>query len=143
MHANHSIEDNFALPAERTLQGRAALVVRNLDVVLLLLAAVPALLLGVPALGFCIGAGAWLLQRLLQRADRGWVSRAREPRNVLGLNIAEAFGRIWLLAGAIVAAGVIGGHEDGLAAAVTIFCAYSVAFVIRVLSGPPQARVSR
>lgn len=134
------MEDSFGLRTGR--QGlEAGAFLRNLDVVLLVLAVAPALLLGVPALGFLIGAGGWILQRVLQHLDRGWVMRpGREPRTVLGLNVAEAFGRIWLLAGAIIAAAVIGTRHDGLAAAVTIFCAYSVAFVIRVLSGPPDKR---
>lgn len=131
------MEDPIALRAPR--QGLDARVLaRNLDIVLLVIAAAPALLLGAPALGFGIGAGAWILQRILQKADRGWVMRpGRAPRAILGLNTAEAYARIWLLAGAIVASALIGGHKDGLAAAVTIFCAYSVAFVTRVLSGPP------
>jgi hypothetical protein len=139
MHANHSMEDSFGLRSGRA-GGQAAMLLRNLDLVLLALAAAPALLLGAPALGFAIGAGGWVLQRIVQRADRGWIMRAREPRNLLGLNIAESFGRIWLLAGAIIIAAVVGGRHDGLTAAVTIFAAYSVAFVIRVLSGPPAGR---
>ncbi len=118
--------------------GRRSLsILRYLDVALVLLAAVPALALGAPALGYAIGAGAWIVQRALAQFDRRWVGRAAEPRAQLGFNLFEAFGRIWLLAGAIVIAGVAGGRADGLTAAVTIFCAYSVAFAIRVLSGPP------
>lgn len=142
MHANHPIEDPLTLSAERAGLEPAALL-RNLDLVLLAIAIAPALALGVPALGFAVGAGGWVLQRVVQRADRGWVTRAREPRTLLGLNIAESFARIWLLAGAIIVAAVAGGKHDGLAAAVTIFCAYSVALVIRVLSGPPSARAKR
>ncbi len=133
------MEDSFGLRPGRA-GAQAAVLLRNLDLVVLALAAAPALLLGAPALGFAVGAGGWVLQRIVQRADRGWIMRAREPRTLLGLNIAESFGRIWLLAGAIIIAAVAGGKHDGLAAAVTIFCAYSVAFVIRVLSGPPEGR---
>ena len=86
---------------------------------------------------------AWVLQRILAHADRRWISSTREPRTQLGLNLAEAFGRIWLLAGAIILAGVAGGRADGLTAALTIFGAYSVAFAVRVLSGPPQRTVHR
>jgi hypothetical protein len=112
-------------------------ILRYLDVVLVLLAAAPALALGAPVLGYAVGAGAWILQRVLAQLDRRWVGKAAEPRTQLGFNLFEAFGRIWLLAGAIVIAGVAGGRADGLTAAVVIFCAYSVAFVIRVFSGPP------
>lgn len=112
-------------------------VIRYLDVVLVVVAAAPALVLGVPVLGYVVGAGAWVLQRIIAQADKRWVSKAAEPRTQLGLNLFEAFGRIWLLAGAIIVAGVAGGRPDGLTAAVTICGAYSVALVIRVFSGPP------
>ncbi|MGH2854764.1 MAG: hypothetical protein ACRDLF_11320 [Solirubrobacteraceae bacterium] len=108
---------------------------RLLDVVLMVVAAPLALALGAPALGVLLGAGGWLVQRALAHADRRWIARAREPGSRLGLDVAEAFGRIWLLAGAIVLAGVVGHRSDGLAAALTIFAAYSVAFAVRLSSG--------
>jgi hypothetical protein len=119
------------------------LIMRYLDVVLVVLVAPVAVALGAPVLGYAIGAGAWILQRILAEADKRLVNRAAEPRTQLGLNLFEAFGRIWLLAGAIVAAGVIGGRADGLTAAVAIFGAYTVAFAIRVLSGPPTPPVAQ
>jgi hypothetical protein len=124
-------------------------ILRYFDILLVLLVAAPALVLGAPVLGYAIGAGAWILQRIVAQLDRRWVGRATAPRTQLGFNLFEAFGRIWLLAGAIVVAGVAGGRADGLTAALVIFCAYSVAFVIRVFSGPPaspakpQSKVAR
>jgi thiamine pyrophosphokinase len=106
-----------------------------LDVVLVVLATPVALALGAPAFGLLIAAGAWLVQRLLAHTDRRWIARKREPGSRLGLDVAESFGRIWLLAGAIVVAGAVGGRADGLAAALTIFAAYSVAFATRMFSG--------
>jgi hypothetical protein len=108
---------------------------RRLDVAIVVLAVPVGLALGVPTLGLLLGAGAWLVQRVLAHADRRWIARAREPGSRLGLDVAEAFGRIWLLAGAIVVAGAVGGRADGLAATLTIFAAYSVAFATRMLSG--------
>jgi hypothetical protein len=119
-------------------RGRLARLIAYLDVILVIVATVPALVLGAPAFGFLVGAIAWLLQRLLAHLDRVWIGRRREPRTQLGLNLFEAFGRIWLLAGAIVLAGVAGDRADGLTAALTIFGAYSAAFVVRILSGPPR-----
>lgn len=117
---------------------RPAIVIwRYLDVVLVLVAAVPALALGAPALGYAIGAGGWVVQRILAETNRHWISTAREPGDQMGLNMVDGFGRIWLLAGAIVLAGVLGGRADGLTAALVIFCAYSIAFAIRVVEGRP------
>jgi hypothetical protein len=141
---NHEPEP--VAPAHSLLRagGASAIVARSpiellhhLDVVLVLLAAPLALALGAPALGVAIGMGAWVAQRILAHTNRRWIAQASEPRTQLGLNIAEAFGRIWLLAGAIVLAGVVGGRANGLAAALVICGAYSVAFAIRVVSGPP------
>jgi len=113
----------------------AMTVARNLDVVLVLVLAAPAIALFAPGFGYAVGAGAWVAQRLLQHADRRLIGRIREPR--FGVNLVEAFVRIWLLAGAIVLAGVAGGRPDGLTAALVIFGAYSIAFAIRIVSGRP------
>jgi hypothetical protein len=110
------------------------------DVVVVLAAAAPAIALGAPPLGYAIGAGAWVLQRLVAVGDRRLIRNVPEPSRQLALNLAEAFGRIWLLAGAIIVAGVAGGRADGLTAALVIFGAYSVAFVIRIITGRRRAR---
>ena len=108
---------------------------RLLDLVFLALAVPLALARGAPVLGCLVGAGGWLLQRALAVADRRLIAKAAEPGSRLGLNFIDAFARIWLLAGAIVAAGVIGEHRDGLAAALVIFGAYSVALAVRLARG--------
>jgi hypothetical protein len=119
--------------------GRWIEILRYFDVVAVAIATVPALAFGVPVLGYLVGAISWLAQRALAQVDRRWI-KAVAPRAQFGLNLFEAFGRIWLLAGAIVAAGVIGGRADGLTAALTIFGAYSIAFAIKVMSGRPPAQ---
>jgi hypothetical protein len=116
---------------------RALAIARNLDLVLLPAGYAAALALGAPVFGASVGAGAWLLQRGLAVVARGLVRRAAEPGNRLGLNFIDAFARIWLLAGAIIVAGAVGHHADGLAAALTIFGAYSLAFAVRIASGRP------
>jgi TRAP-type C4-dicarboxylate transport system permease small subunit len=113
--------------------------IRYLDVIVAVVAAIVAIALGAPALGCALGAGGWLLQRGVQAVDRRWAQQMSSPRAALGVSLFERFGRIWLLAGAIVIAGVVGARKDGLAAALIIFCAYSIRFVISLVSGPPGA----
>jgi hypothetical protein len=67
--------------------------------------------------------------------NRWLIVKAAEPGSRLGLNFVDGFARIWLLAGGIIAAAVIGGRHDGLAAALLIFAAYSVAFAQRLARG--------
>jgi hypothetical protein len=125
-------------PAGAPALTRTGLVLSHLDVVVVLAATPVALSLGAPALGYALAAGAWLAQRVLAQLDSRWIRNTREPSRQMGLNLFEAFGRIWLLAGAIVAAGLIGTRADGLTAAVVVFVAYSIAFAMRVIDGRPQ-----
>jgi len=116
---------------------------RYLDVVLVVIVAVPALALGAPLFGYLVGGGAWIVQRIIAAADRRLLHRATTTnlRRQLGFHLFEPFVRIWLLAGAIVLAGVAGHRTDGLTATVVIFGAYSIAFAVRLVSGPPPPRV--
>lgn len=111
---------------------------KYLDAVVVALAAAPALALGAPVLGYALGGGMWILQRVIQANDQILFSRFSELRQVLAARLFEAFGRVWLLAIAIIVAGVAGSRADGLTAAVVIFGAYTIAFTIRLLSGPPS-----
>lgn len=112
---------------------------RYLDLIVLAIGVILALALGAPAVGSLVGGGGWALQRTLQAVDRRATARVSDSLQRAGARLAEAFGRIWLLAGAIVVAAVVGGRSDGLAAALVIFCAYTVAFVVRLISGRPAA----
>lgn len=133
----------MAVGVDAASEERSMVVLRYLDVVLVAIAAVPAIALGAPVLGYTVGAAAWILQRVIAATDRRLMSRATSPRTQLGFNLFEPFARIWLLAGAIVVAGVAGHRTDGLTAAIVIFAAYSIAFVLRLLSGPPPPRTAR
>ena len=115
-----------------------------LDVAFVLIGAIAAVLLGAPAFGVIVGAAGWLLQRSLQVVDRRLTAGIEDSLRRAGVRSAEAFGRIWLLVGAIVVAGAVGGRKDGLAAALLIFAAYSLAFAIRLANGrPSQSELDR
>jgi uncharacterized MAPEG superfamily protein len=117
-----------------------AAVIGGLDIALVVIAAIVAIVAGAPALGAVIGAGVWILQRIVAVVDRRWADRMREPRNQVTVNLFERFGRIWLLAAGIVVAGVVGGRPDGLTCAIFVFAAYTFVFVIKLFSGPPEPR---
>jgi hypothetical protein len=128
------------LPADgagSAIESRVFAVVRYLDVLIVAVAAPAALILGAPVLGCVIGAAAWLGQRLLAQVNRRLIEGRAELQGRFGVNLIDAFGRIWLLAGAIVLAGVVGGRGDGLAASLMIFGAYSIAFALRLMEGRP------
>jgi membrane protein YqaA with SNARE-associated domain len=117
-----------------------ALVPGALDVPLVVVAAVVAIAAGAPVLGSVIGAGVWLLNRVVAVVDRRWADGMRTPRQQVTITLFERFGRIWLLAAGIIVAGVAGGRSDGLTAALFVFGAYTFVFVIKLFSGPPEPR---
>jgi hypothetical protein len=124
-------------------QSRSTTVLRFLDVVVVIVAAIPALALGAPVFGYVIGAAGWIVQRLIQVNEHRFTAWIEDPTRAVGARLFGAFGRVWLLAGAIVIAGVAGSRPDGLTAALVIFCAYSIAFVTRLAGGPPPTRAQR
>ncbi|MCK9247977.1 MAG: hypothetical protein M0P31_03245 [Solirubrobacteraceae bacterium] len=106
---------------------------RFLDVLLVLLTLPVALLLGAPVGGCLIGAGAWVLQRVIAEAV---VERARasaDVRTAVKLNVGALLVRAWLVALAVVVAGVAIGDRHGAAAAITILAAFSVYLVLSLL----------
>lgn len=93
--------------------------VRQLDLVVLVLALPVFLLTGAPILGYLVAGGAWLVGRAgKELADRRRsAALASANRNAaLGVTAASMLGRLWILAGAILAVGLIE-REAGLAAA--------------------------
>ena len=130
----------MALVGDVAVGERPFVLFRYLDVALVVIAIAPALALGAPVLGYAIGGGGWVLQRVVAAADRRWLGRVTEPLKQLGVNLFEGFARIWLLAGVIVIAAVAGGRRDGLTAALVIFGAYSVVLATKLITGPPWRR---
>jgi hypothetical protein len=124
----------------RPTPSRGAQLVGGIDVVLVIVAAIVAIAAGAPALGALIGAGTWILQRIVALVDRRWADSMRTARQQVTVSLFERFGRIWLLAAGIIVAGLAGGRQDGLTAALFVFCAYTVVFVIKLFSGPPEPR---
>lgn len=112
--------------------------VRWLDVALLL-ASVPVLLLaGVPQLGVLIGAGAWVLNRVIGAFLESRARHAKEMRTQTGLLLASTMGRAWLAGLTILAAGLLGEREDGLTAALLVLAAFTVYFVLSLILRPER-----
>jgi L-asparagine transporter-like permease len=115
--------------------------VRYLDVILVLLAAPFVVLLDGPVLGYAVGAGVWLLQRVIElKLDRA--GRRSDAKREVGLKFASMMARTWLVGLAIVVVGLAGEREDGFTAAVLCLVAYTVhlatALMLRSLEGTPN-----
>jgi hypothetical protein len=99
---------------------------------LLVLAASLAVFLlgGLPMLGFAVGAAAWLLQRGIQvlatRRAKAEMA-AGDRRRAMGIVAATTLGRVWLMATAVLLAG-LAEREAGLASAVLVAVLFTVSF---------------
>lgn len=99
----------------------AADVVRNLDLLVLLLALPVFIAIDAPIAGYIVTAAAWLVGRggkAVADRRRSQALQAADRNTALGLTAATMLGRLWLLAGAILLVGLLGDRDAGLAGAV-------------------------
>jgi hypothetical protein len=101
---------------------------RFLDIFLVVVTAPVIVLLGAPALGVLVSAAVWVIQRFVALGLESRAKRADNVRTAVGLNLAGVIGRAWLVALTILAVGLAGDREDGLAAAVLTLVAFTIYF---------------
>jgi hypothetical protein len=112
--------------------------VRWLDVGLLVVTVPVLLLAGLPQLGVLVGAGAWVLNRAIGAFLESRAHRAGTMKVQTGLLLASTMGRAWLAGLTILAAGLAGEREDGLAAALLVLAAFTVYFVLSLILRPER-----
>ncbi len=112
------------------------------DMVLVAVLAVPVVGAGAPALGYVVGAAAWVVVRLVSiMAERRLVGED-DLRRRIGLGVFYAMARVWVLAGTIVALGLAASRADGLTAALVIFGAFSLFFAGSAISHVTRKRTT-
>jgi len=116
---------------------------RWLDVVLVVLAAPFVILTGLPALGYAVGAVAWIVNRAAGVLVERHASASQDPRRAVGLNLAALIARSWLVGLTILAVGLAGEREDGLTAAILLLAAFTLYFVTSLLLRPSERKSSR
>ncbi len=120
---------------------------RNLDILVLLLALPVFILVDAPILGYVVVACAWIVARIATElaARRRRTALAEGNRNAaLGVTAFATMGRVWLLAGAILLVGLLSEREAGLAGAlfalVLVTCSLGAQFAHHILH--PEAEGS-
>ncbi len=129
---------SLSAPASNSNHGAdgAVTVLAYLDVVLLVVAAPIMLLIGVPAVGYLVGAGAWILLRLAGIAVDMAAAAAEDPRREAGLRLAYLLGRLFLLAIAVILVRKGAGRDDGLTALLVIVFAFTTQLVLTFFFRP-------
>jgi hypothetical protein len=112
------------------------------DVCLVLATAPFVLVAGMPLLGYLVGACAWLLTRFGAAFAHERAYRAGDPKVKAGLYVAGMMGRVWVVALAVILARYAGGKDDGIMAAGLVLAAFTVYFVMSLITreGPLSGR---
>ncbi|MDQ6816913.1 MAG: hypothetical protein M3018_05825 [Actinomycetota bacterium] len=110
-------------------------VLRYIDVAILVVAAPVMLLIGVPALGYGVGAGVWIVLRAVG-AGVERLATASAPRSEVNLRLAYLLSRLFLLAIAVILIRKQAGQDDALAALCVIVFAFTVQLALAFGNGP-------
>lgn len=110
-------------------------VVRQLDLVMLVLALPVFLVGGLPLLGYAAGAVAWLVQRAIKAVVEQRAAASEQPRTALALNGVSMIARPWLVALTILPVGVRD-NQAGVAAAVLVVVLFTIHLTTFLLLRP-------
>jgi hypothetical protein len=113
---------------------------RYLDVVLVALAAPLLLLMGVPAVGYGVGAGAWVVLRAVGVAVDSYLRLASDARGEISLRLGYLIARIFLLALAVILVRRGAGRDAALTALLVIVFAFTVQLIISFIDRPRSKR---
>jgi hypothetical protein len=116
----------------------APLLLRYFDVALLVVAAPIMLLIGVPAAGYGIAAGAWIGLRAVGVLVEHSATVIRDPRVEVSLRLGYMLGRLFALAIVIILLRQDGGRDDGLTALLVIVIAFTVQLSVSAATRPSR-----
>jgi hypothetical protein len=110
-------------------------VLRQLDLVVLAIALPIFIAAGFPLAGYAVGAGAWIVQKLVKNVVERRAAASNDPRTVVGLAAGSMLARGWFVAIAIFLVG-LSNNKAGLAAAVLVIAIFTVYFTIALILRP-------
>jgi hypothetical protein len=105
------------------------------DIIVLVVAAPIMLLIGVPASGYAIGAGAWIALRAAGLGIDRVIERADAQRQI-GLRMAHMFARLFVLAIAVIVARDAGGRDAGITCLAVVVFGYTISLAMSAATRP-------
>jgi hypothetical protein len=97
------------------------------------------LLIGVPALGYLAGAGAWIVLRFIGVAVEHVANATADMNRAIALRVGYMLGRLFLLAITVIVVRKSGTKDDGLTALLVIVFAYTVYMALSAVTRPRKA----
>jgi hypothetical protein len=109
---------------------------RYLDVLLVVVAAPILLLIGVPAVGYGVGAGTWIALRAVGVAVDRYAPASGNRNAELTLRLVYLISRIFALALAVILVRNAEGKNDGLAALGVVVFAFTINLALSYVNRP-------
>jgi hypothetical protein len=123
-----------------TSEPAAPALLRYFDVVLVIVAAPIMIAIGVSAMGYAIGGGAWIALRAAGEVLERNNALHADPRTDISVRLGFMLSRLFLLAIAVILARTQGGRDAGLAALAVVAVAFTVQLAISVITRPRRSR---
>ena len=117
-------------------------IVRYADVVVIVLAAPFIVLMGAPVLGYVVGAGAWIVTRVLGALVERY-ARGRDVKTQIAWNFGVLMGRVWIVGIAILVVGKTADRADGLMAALVALVAFTIYLGTTLILRPSERSTPR
>jgi hypothetical protein len=127
----------LSLSASASSEPSVALL-RYIDVVLMVVAAPILLLIGVPAVGYAVGAGAWILLRAVGIAVERYARATNDPSRQISARLGYMLARLFLLAIAVILVRRSNGQDAGLTCLAVIVFAFTVWLAISFADRPKR-----
>ena len=115
---------------------------RNFDLVLLVLALGVFVVADLPILGWVTAAAIWGLWRAIEWWTERRLAGERDPKKLAGIAAGSLIGRGWLLGLILLGAGLATDREVGLSAALTLVALFTVHFTFKLITPPDGAPTS-
>jgi hypothetical protein len=112
------------------------LVLRYFDVVLVVVAGPILLLIGVSAVGYLAGAGAWIVLRAVGVAVERYAAAARSVNQEITLRLGYLLSRLFLLAITVILVRKDHGRDAGLTALLVIVFAFTAELFVSFANRP-------
>jgi hypothetical protein len=112
------------------------LIIRNLDLVLLVVALPVFLVAGWPIAGYLAGTGAWIAQRLVAHYATRKAKETDDLKKMAGIMTGSMIGRGWLVALTILIVGLTVSDAAGLAAGVLFLAVFTASFTAGIIIRP-------
>lgn len=110
------------------------------DVILLIVAAPIMLLIGVPAAGYGVGAGAWIALRALGVAVEHYATATPDANRQISVRLGYMLGRLFTLAIAVILVTNADGRNSGLACLAVVVFAFTAHLATAALTRPARPR---